>query len=155
MTWTRVAISNAFSTPSLVELFRFDKLLHNIAKAKPDCKLLVCAGIDPQQQIAISFMLACHLIMSGSLGFEEACLAFQPLLEQVSSYIDTAAFKNALRAICCAKCMGWIDFRSDEEKVTQKPGSIEMDEYIHYSRYAHIQAQCDSPCMIQRSAKPV
>jgi hypothetical protein len=136
------AISNISSPISLIELFQFDEMMYRIAMASPDRKLLVCAGLKPQQQSVISFMMACHLIMSGSLGFEEACLAFQPLQEQIDRYIGDAAFRDSLRAICCAKCIGWLDFRRAEEEETVKPSYIEMGEYIHYSRYAYIHLPC-------------
>ena len=129
-----MAIADVSPPYSLVEVFRFDEMMHNIAS--PDRKVMVCTGIDPHHQSGISFLMACHLIMSGSLGFEEAFLAFQPLHKLISEYFGKASFKNSLRAICCARCLGWIDFRRDEELENCNLCSIKMYEHVHYSRYA-------------------
>ena len=120
----------------LIEVFRFDEMIQNIVMTNPDLKLMICAGIEPEQQAAVSFLVACHLIMQGSLGFEEGILVLHPLHEPISRYIGNFTFTNSLRALCCAKCMRWIDFKKDEEKhAISSARAMDMDEYIHYARY--------------------
>jgi hypothetical protein len=96
---------------------------------------IICTGVDPVQQVASAFLLGCYLILSTGLGFEEACLAFRPLSETIDRCIGNVVFKNSLRALCCAKCLNWIDFRRDSESETMLHQQIEIDEFIHYSRY--------------------
>ncbi len=109
-------------------------MMQNVSKDGSSVRIL-CAGVDPEQQVAIAYMLGCYLIMSNDLGFEEVCLAFTPLYETIDRCVGNVAFTSSLRSLCCAKCLGWIDFRNDSEREMVLRGNIEMDEVIHYSRY--------------------
>jgi hypothetical protein len=131
---------NVFPMVSLVEVFRFDEMMQNVMMDIPDRKVLICAGgnFQPQQQAARSFLMACHLIMSGRFGFEEALLTLQPPGEHVCRHFRV--FKDSLRAISCARCLNWIDFSTQSTKDCFKHDCIEMQEYIHYSRYDAILA---------------
>ncbi len=132
----KLAIPNGTPPFSLIEVFRFNEMMRNIAMTNPDLKLMICAGIEPEQHAAVSFLMACNLIMTGRLGFEEAILVLHPLHQPICQYIGNSTFKNSIRALCCAKCMGWIDFQRDEEKHSISCArAIEMHEYIHYARY--------------------
>ncbi len=126
------------STPfSLVEVFLFDEMMQNMDKDSSDFNSVVCAtGVDTQQQSAITFLLACHRIMSGSFGFEEALLALQPPEEQNDWRNGNAGIKNSLRAISCARCLNWIDFSAESTEDLKNKDCIKMHEHIHYSRYS-------------------
>ena len=77
-------------------------------------------------------LIGCHLIISKGLGFEESFLAlkafrpFHPLFEKHFSLLE-----SLFRAVCCAKCLNWIDFSVD---ATESSTQIWMEEYIHYAR---------------------
>ena len=128
-----MAISDVSPPLSLVDVFLFDDMMQNIGKDSPDLKFLVCARVDAHQQSAFPFLMACHRIMSGSFGFEEAFLALQP--EQRDGQIGSTAFKNSLRAISCARCLNWIDFSAQSKDDDLKKDFIEMHEHMHYSRF--------------------
>jgi hypothetical protein len=119
---------------TLSDIHRFDRLMHNISRSNPGIPVHVYAGTDPQLQVKTAFLLGCHLIASQGHGFEETLLAFRPLHQKIDLHFGLAEFKNSLRSLCCAKCLRWIDFdHSSDDELT--PGSIQMDEYAHYSRY--------------------
>jgi hypothetical protein len=118
---------------SLQEVHRFDSFVRNMIALQPHMKLLICAGDEPFRQIRTMLLVGCHLIISQGLGFEESFLAlsafrsFHPLFEK-----HLASLESLLRAVCCAKCLDWINFNLDvsEDCTTQ----IHMEEYIHYAR---------------------
>ncbi len=141
-----MTISDVSPPVSLAEVFLFDKMMmnkvrdgpiKNLVKDGPYLNFILSAGIDPLQQFTISFLMACHRIMSGSINFEEAILALQPVDEERGRNICYAAFKNSLRAISCARCLNWIDFStySTVDCVEKVKDCIEMHEHMHYSRY--------------------
>jgi hypothetical protein len=122
---------------SLSDIYSFSDMMQKLSKVGSRIKI-VCAGVNPKQQIAIAFLLGCHLIMSNSRGFEEAYLAFTPLHETVDRNFGDAEFRCLLRALCCAKCLSWIDFRSDSDSKAMLTCRIEMDEFMHYSRHTRL-----------------
>jgi hypothetical protein len=124
---------------SLSDIYSFSDMMQNLSKVGSSVKI-VCAGVNPKEQIAIAFLLGCHLIMWNGLGFEEAYLAFTPLYETVDRNFGNIEFKCLLRALCCAKCLSWIDFRSDSDGKAMLNGRIEMDEFMHYSRHTRLTA---------------
>ncbi len=111
----------------------FDEMMQNMDR--PDLNPMICAEFDPTQRLAISFMMACHRIMSGDFGFEEALLSLQPLNELSGQCICSGSFKNSLRAICCARILNWIDFTKHATADNFNKGSIDMHAHKHYSRY--------------------
>ncbi len=129
-----MAISGVSTPFSLAEVFLFDEMMQNMTRDSSDFKRVVCAGFDTQQQSAISFLLACHRIMSGSFGFEEAFLALQPPEEPNGWRDGSAGVKNSLRAISCARCLNWIDFSADSTDDMMNKDCIKMHEHMHYSR---------------------
>ncbi len=116
---------------SLEEIFRFDRLVQSWLSTSSSSVFMVCTGKLVERQIRIILLLGCHLMMSQGLGFEETILAIRPLralYDSCCTGIHTV--DHYLRAVCCAKCLKWIDFQRTEEVM----GEIPMDEYIHYSR---------------------
>jgi hypothetical protein len=130
-----MAISDISTPFSLVEVFLFDEMMQNMDKDSSDLQSMVCVGVYTQQPTACSFLIACHRIMSGSFGFEEAFLALQPPEEQNAWHNGSAGIKNSLRAISCARCLNWIDFGAESAEVMMNKDCIKMHEHIHYSRY--------------------
>jgi hypothetical protein len=124
---------NSLMPFSLSDIYAFSEMMQRVSRLGPSVRFL-CAGVDPEQQVALAFLLACHMIMTNGLGFEEAYLLFKPLYETIDRCIGNLAFTSSLRALCCAKCLNWIDFRNDSENGTMVHGRMDMDEAIHYSR---------------------
>ena len=121
---------------SLEEVYRFDGILR--AGLKTSSRILVCAGNRAHHQIRICLLLGCHLMISQGLGFEETILTFRPMHAMfASSCTGVLSIEQYLRAVCCAKCLKWIDFQ--EKQSVQNNGEmkseIQMDEYMHYTRF--------------------
>ncbi len=124
---------------SLSEIYQFDGLMQHSLSKKGSTPLLLYAGTEPAQQVAVTFLLGCHLLMTHGLAFEEVVLALRPLQAKIGDVLGPlgcAAFSTALRAVCCARCLDWIDFRQDSDDRAPRKCRIEMDECLHYSRYA-------------------
>jgi hypothetical protein len=128
--------SDGFTPSSLSAISRFDEKMKNIEAAHPHSNLVFCTSTQDRYQIRLAFLLGCHLILEQGLGFEETYLAFRPLekiLPDEPSH--KISMQIALRAFCCAKCMGWIDFSHDcAEGQKHSERVICMDEYDHYAR---------------------
>ena len=132
---------------SLLEVRTFDRMMKMIASR--DCSALitvVCHCFDQQTHAAVAFLLGCHLMLSHGHGFEETILLFRPLHEWIATpsaeqqqHVNYS-FTNLLRAICCAKCLGWIDFNADPETESTGTPPIDMAEFDHYSRYAMLRS---------------
>jgi hypothetical protein len=72
--------------------------------------------------------------MTHGLGFEEAFLSFRSFHELFQSYAEGVSVENVLRAFCCAKCLNWIDFKAASDAENKPSKSINIPEFIHYSR---------------------
>ncbi len=96
----------------------------------PTKRIVFQAGTDSSTQATIAFLMGCHMMLSHGLGFEETYLAFRRLhsiMEPQSCTGPQISVKSCLRAFCRAKCSEWITF-------IDKPGSMHIDEYLHYAR---------------------
>ena len=118
---------------SLEEMYKFDHRMQRFAsRSFLNSKIIVCAGLEHHHQAEVLFLLGCHLAMSKGLGFEEILLAFRPFTELMARTSPEMSWvENYWRAICCAKCLNWIDFI---EKSSDKNAFLQMDEYMHYAR---------------------
>jgi hypothetical protein len=118
---------------SLESIFRFDIIIKSLL-LKQTNRILVCPNNETHTQAKILVLLGCHLIMSQGMGFEETVLAFRPLNTLLQANLrGVSSFEAILRAMCCAKCLNWINFSL--EQTNKDDDGIQMDEYIHYSRY--------------------
>ena len=73
--------------------------------------------------------------MSHGLNYEETLLAIRPVFKMtVKQEPPTLSLlENALRAVCCAKCLNWINF--SETDTASNDADLQMDEYMHYARF--------------------
>ena len=119
---------------SLVEIFKFDSLMQRATSSHVgNAQILVCTGLDQPSQARLLFNLGCHLLMSNGLGYEETLLAFRPFTTLIASHGPGQVWAESFwRAICCAKCLNWIDFKPMQAEGTC--AMLNMDEYIHYAR---------------------
>ena len=128
-----------FLPSCLSDIARFDSMVNNVSNSHPHSKLVFSTTTEPEYQRRLVFLLGCHMIMRQGLGFEEAYLAFRPMHDVLEeSSIQNLSVRRSLRAFCCAKCLGWIDFNRDFTLFTDEENRtmICMDEYDHYARYA-------------------
>jgi hypothetical protein len=124
------------SSISLEDIYRFDGMIQ--AKLRASSRLLLCAGNRVYGQIRVFLLLGCHLLISQGLGFEETVLTFRAINETFAShYSGVPAIEQYLRAVCCAKCLKWIDFEVKHGVLNndEMTAEIHMDEYIHYIRF--------------------
>jgi hypothetical protein len=116
---------------SLGHIFRFDDMVKGIQGGCSGQKILFCTGPELFRQIRIAYLIGCHLIMAHGLGFEETYLAFNSMRGRDDLCLEGRTFvQTSLRAVCCSKCLNWIDFRAEDHSTSR----IEMDEFIHYAR---------------------
>ena len=121
---------------SLEDIYRFDGMIQ--ARLKASSRLLLCAGNRVYGQIRFSLLLGCHLMISQGLGFEETLLTFRAMHATFSSYnFGVQSIEQCLRAVCCAKCLKWIEFevKHSVENNEDMRDEIHMDEYLHYTRF--------------------
>ena len=117
---------------SLEEFFHFDAIVQNTLRRQAH-RVTVFAGLDPNRQTRTLMLLGCHMVMSQGMGFEEAFLIFRPLRSLIQNHLKgISAFEILLRAICCAKCLNWINFGLSGN--IRSENCIHMDEFIHYAR---------------------
>ncbi len=115
---------------SLEDMFHFDDIMQKLVQQQAR-RIVVCTGVETNRQARTLMLLGCHMVMSQGMGFEEAFLIFRPLHSMLEIHLrGTSAFEIVLRAMCCAKCLSWINFGPAPEN------GIQMDEFIHYARFA-------------------
>ncbi len=118
---------------SLEEMFRFDGIMRSLVQQQ-EHHVVVCTGVETNRQARTLMLLGCHMVMSQGMAFEETLLSFRPQQSLIQSHFrGVLAFEVLLRAVCCAKCLNWIDFGLDMSESAAESG-IQMDEFIHYAR---------------------
>ena len=116
---------------SLKQIFQFDKRMRWLARKHAGLKMICCLHTEPNQQAVLLYLLGCHLIMSYGLTFEETLIALRPTRGRIAGARPEIfpRLESALRAVCCAKCLDWIDFSAQDNAA-----ELQMDEYSHYAR---------------------
>jgi hypothetical protein len=128
---------DTFIAPNMEDIYDFDEMACAFEAKYPTQKIVFQTGSDHGSQATIALLMGCHMMLRHGLGFEETYLAFRRL----HSIIDPQplnelriSVKSCLRAFCRAKCSEWITFKDPVEGSPDKPGSINIDEYLHYAR---------------------
>jgi hypothetical protein len=127
---------------SLEEIYKFDQMCHAVMRQNENTKIVFCTGCDQGHQFKITFLLGCHMIMSHGLSSERVLTQFRSLKEMFDADGEDGSMQSSWRAISWAKEMGWIDFRETFERGLDKMNVIQMDEYLHYSRYCSSSSLC-------------
>ena len=129
-------IKRKFEPSSLEEIYRLDTMMNTVMRRNSEFKVVVSAGTDVKHQVKVVFLLGCHMIMSHGLNSEQTHHLFASF-EEFFAYEECGQSHliSSWRAIHQAKSIGWIDFRERFELEQDEPGAIDMEEYIHYSRY--------------------
>jgi hypothetical protein len=117
---------------SLEEVFYFITKLQLFEKMNPGPRIIIRLGNDSLLWTRFVSIIGCYLIMLRGLGYEEALLVIQPLRILMPQGIGHDCPEYSMRAVCCAKCLNWINFvdlmGEDNE------AELQMDEYIHNAR---------------------
>lgn len=114
---------------SLEQAFSFASKLHEYQESNADRKIII--RLDKHTHLMFKFvaLLGCCLILCRGLGYEEALLIIRRICCKKHPFDDY--LENCLRAVCCAKCLNWINFLS----LRDNDADIQMDAYMHYARY--------------------
>ena len=133
-------VQPGFGPSSLTEIFKFDEMICQIERSHPSQKLVVCAGRLPLERARTAFLVGCHLIISHRTDLEQTYMTLEKLhgiFEQVSSAKGgELSVRSCLAAVYAAKKWDWIDFRERFNVLPTMSHSMQIDEYMHYARWA-------------------
>jgi hypothetical protein len=123
---------------SLIDIYKFDEIVNQVARRDADHKLVIVAGCRAILQSKAFFLIGCHMILSQGLDAEQTYTIFKDrgqlsLLE--GSPDNIVAVVDCWRALHRAASVSWIDFREHLNVECDDDLTINMDEFIHYSRW--------------------
>ena len=118
----------------LEEIYKFDQMCQTVTRQNEGFKIVLCTGTEPSQQIKITFLLGCHMIMNYGWSLDNALSAFDRLREMFDAGGQDGSMQSSWRAIFWAKRRGWINFKETFDMGLDGNDVIQMDEYLHYSR---------------------
>ena len=122
---------------ALVDIYKFDDIARQIARRNADCKLVFSAGCNVQTQIRAVFLIGCHLILSHGLDVDQTLGIFRRFEEFFADPGNShVKLFDCWRALHRASCVSWIDFRERFDLDLHQGQTINMEELIHYSRWA-------------------
>ena len=120
---------------SLIDIYKFHEMTSQIARRDADHKLVFSAGPSVNGQIKVVFLIGCHMIMSRCLDAEKTYDVFRSFEE---FFVDLGSSQvnilDCWRALHRSTCLGWIDFRERFDAEREQDQTIDMEEFIHYSR---------------------
>ena len=122
-------LSNA-APNSLEEIFHFSLKLRE--RENTGCKIIVLLENSLHYLSRFICVMGCYLILCRGLGFEEALLVVRRLDSSLPQDRVDNILENRLRAVCCAKCLNWIDFIEVQDEDSES--ELQVDECMHYAR---------------------
>lgn len=125
----------SFMPSPLRDIFKFNNTSNQIAIQNPDRRLIFSAGYNVKKQKQVIFLLGCHLMLSRGINAEETFQIFKNIDNLFQNMGESQLnIYGCWQAICRVICMGWIDF--EERFGVQDRGemTIDMEEFMHYSR---------------------
>jgi hypothetical protein len=83
-----------------------------------------------------AFLIGSHLIMMHDLDCDQTSAIFGPLNGMLDVFIrgPHLSMLSCWRALHRSRALGWIDFREELSWLDEKADSVQMEEYLHYSR---------------------
>ena len=117
-----------FVPSPLQEIHRFDELANQATRQNAGLRLVFCAGLNPVIQARVAFLLGCHMVISLEMDPGAVYAIFR-----IEGCIGEGLLA-AWSALQCAKTMGWINFQDHFQLDDVDDETIQMDEYLHYSR---------------------
>jgi hypothetical protein len=128
--------AKGFWPSSLIDIYRFDSMAHQIALQNADSKLFFASCFLKEVQIRIVFLVGCHIMLSKGFNPDETFRLFNNISEFI---IDGGegqlSILDCWRALHRASTMRWINF-VDTDYECDLDRTIDMDAFIHYSRSA-------------------
>jgi hypothetical protein len=132
-------LANTFTPSSLIEIYKFDAMANQIKRQNSGQKLIFASGRNVSVQRRATFLIGCHVIMSHGLDADTTFSMLKNINEHCAE--NGSVHVKILDCWCAlerAKSIGWIDFRERFDFECNDEGgdkSLDMDEFIHYSRY--------------------
>ena len=132
-----VAIQTEYFVPnSLVDIYKFDETANLFARRNADHKLVFSAGCNVNGQTNAIFLIGCHMIMLRGLNPEQTFEIFKIFKEFFVYYHQSQVnVLDCWRALHQSKCVGWIDFQEHFDCYCDESLTINIGEFIHYSRF--------------------
>ena len=125
-----------FSPSSLADIYKFNEIVNQVARRYPDSKLIFAAGTNAQDHIRVVFLIGCHLMVSLGIDAERTFKVFRRFDDFfVCSNEYNLGMMDCWRSFHRAALMGWIDFKERFDLEFPDQYTIDMEEFIHYSRF--------------------
>ena len=129
-------LAQSFTPCSLVELFKFNAMTNQIERQNADQKLVFASGCNVQAQRRAIFLIGSHMIMAHGLSAESSCCIFNNFKELFASNENShVSIMDCWCALDSVRSLRWIDFQERFDIESSEFETIDMDEFIHYSRY--------------------
>ena len=120
---------------SLIDIYDFNEMANQIARKNGDHRLVFSAGSNVKIQIKVVFLIGCHMILSQGLDADQIFAIFRSFEELfVDLKCSQVNILDCWRALHRSTCAGWIDFRERFGYECDRDQTIDMEEFIHYSR---------------------
>jgi hypothetical protein len=129
---------DCFLPSSLIEIYKFNEMSNQISRRNADSKLVFSTGSTLKVQTRVSFLVGCYMMLSLGTDADETYEVFKNC--DVFSFYNGLGHHNLLdcwRSVQSVISMGWIDFHDDLIGECDEELTINMEEFIHYSRYLH------------------
>ena len=136
-----------FVPSSLTEIYKFDEMVQRFERNMEECVIVFSAGRSKYSQRRVAFLIGCHLIISKCCFAHDVYQCFCGPHEILGDNVQKAIIMDCWKALHKVRSLAWIDFRERFTQSTSQAGSIDMEEFMHYSRCMH-----DIDCFITTTA---
>ena len=127
--------ARVFTPCSLMEIYRFHEMVSTISRQRSDHLLVFSAGIRKNEQVEVAFLVGCYLIMSKGMSAEAIHQIFQRFDGMHGDKVsDEIGVVDCWKALYRAKSLAWLDFSANFARDPDNLTTIDIEEYIHYSR---------------------
>jgi hypothetical protein len=126
-----------FSPCSLEEIHEFAMKTWKMERTSKGKNIVFCTDPEPNLVSRSVFLIGCFLIMFHDLDHDQTYEKFTSVHDSLQDQMRPhLSLLSCWRAVHRSKELGWIDFREvfDEAEEEEEPDSIQMEEYLHYSR---------------------
>ncbi len=113
-------------------------------------KIVLYTGPGNAHQLKIIFLLGCHMIMTHGWSSDDALSAFKPLTDLILTICPDGSVQSSWRALYWARTRNWIDFKETFDLGLDNYDCIQMDEYLHYARFATFATVLCNVCIVRR-----
>jgi hypothetical protein len=126
---------DGFLPSSLIDIYMFINAAKQTARRNPDSKLIFVVGSNFAGLSKMVFLMGCHMIISEGIDVGSVNQTFERFDEVfVHKGENKLNILDSWRAVEQASCVGWIDFEERFDTEDNIEGTIDMEEFTHYSR---------------------